>query len=344
MNRIFLSTTLTLTVASPFVLHGADFPENPNRFSLGARIGMNFKADFTRTPVDPGPDAAGADHLYNDGYVRVDSSGNAGGLTWNWGYRDASQAPGDDAMHFHAVQPDSASGYSGSSRHLGSEFFNDPQPGFELIYQRVLGRLFPSARWGLEAAFGYTDLDLRDNRSATGVPVTLTTDTYPLNGLIPPSAGYNGTFDGPGTLLGDTPTRNITADTATVTSLQKLSGRLYTLRLGPFAEWNFTHHLSLAASVGLTLVPATVDYDFSETATLDSGGTFQESGHSSRTKLLYGPYVGGMLRYDFNERWGVYVGAQFQSLTDLKQSIGSRTARLDPGATVYGTAGVSLRF
>ena len=51
-----------------------------------------------------------------------------------------------------------------------------------------------------------------------------------------------------------------------------------------------------------------------------------------------------MLRYDFNARWGVYAGAQFQSLTDLQQAIGSRTGRLDPGATAYGTVGVTWKF
>jgi hypothetical protein len=69
-----------------------------------------------------------------------------------------------------------------------------------------------------------------------------------------------------------------------------------------------------------------------------------ESGHSSKTELLYGPYVGAMLRYDFDKCWGVYVGARFQNLTDLSQSIGSRTARLDAGATVNLTAGASWRF
>jgi hypothetical protein len=54
--------------------------------------------------------------------------------------------------------------------------------------------------------------------------------------------------------------------------------------------------------------------------------------------------VSGVLRYDFTERWGVYVGAQFQSLNDLEQSIGARTARLDQGATVYGVMGASWRF
>lgn len=338
MNRIILSSTLTLAAATPFAMHGADFPENPNRLSLGPRFGMNLKADFhnnapVNPPVNPGPATGGADHTYDDGYVLVDSSGNAGGLTWNWGYQNASQVAGD-TMQFHATQSSSPS---------ASAINNDPQYGAELTYQRVIGPFLSSGRWGLEAAFGYTDLDLRDNHRATG-PVTMTTDTYQLNGVLPPGAGYNGTFEGPGALLGDTPTRTTASDIATLAGHQKLSGQLYSIRLGPFAEWNFTPQLSLAASVGLTLAPASVDYEFSETTTLPGGGTSVASGHSSKSELLYGPYVSGMLRYDFNESWGVYVGAQFQSVTDLEQSIGGRTARLDQGVTLYGTVGASWRF
>ena len=242
-------------------------------------------------------------------------------------------------MEFHAVQFDSPSGSANNN------VTDDPQFGAELIYQRVIGRLpfLPAVRWGLEGAFGYTDLDLRGKSSITG-PGTATIDTFPLNGVLPPGPGYQGTFEGPGTLLGDTPTRTTTAGIASMTSNQKLSGQLYSIRLGPFAEWNFTPQLSLAASVGLTLAPTSVDYDFSETTSMTGVGTFVASGHSSRTELLYGPYLSAMLRYDFNPSWGVYVGAQFQSLTDLEQSIGGRTARLDQGATVYGTVGVSWRF
>ena len=334
MNRIILYTTLTIAAVTPFAMHGEDSTENLNRFSFGPRFGLNFKADFHNSApyfnaVNPGLAAGGLNHTYDDGYVRVDSSGNAGGRTWNWGYQNGSQVVGD-AMQFHAIKPRSSSSAT-----------DDPQYGAELIYQRVIGTMpfLPSVRWGLEAGFSFTDLDLRNNRNGT-VPVT--TDTFPLNGVLPPGAGYNGNFTGPGALLGDTPTRTTTS--ATMTSNQKLSGQLFNIRLGPFAEWNFTHQLSLAASVGLTLAPASVDYDFSETVSLTGGGTYAASGHSSKNELLYGPYVSAMLRYDFNQRWGVYVGAQFQSLTDLEQSIGHRTARLDQGATVYGTAGISYRF
>src|SRR3954465_14599669 len=216
MNRILLSTTLTLAAASPFALHGADFPEDPNRLSFGARFGMNFKAAFGGSPaVNPGPAVAGADHTYNDGYVLTDISGNAGGVTWNWGYRNGSQNPpagvGNTAsMLFHAIQFDSPSAAANNK-----SVTDDPQYGGELIYQRLMGRFPSSGRWGLELALGYTDLDIRDNRSATGA-ATLTTDTFPLNGVLPPLPPYSGTFQGPGPLLGDTPTRVTTAGNATL--------------------------------------------------------------------------------------------------------------------------------
>ncbi|MDB6125531.1 MAG: hypothetical protein JWQ71_4524 [Pedosphaera sp.] len=339
MNRIILSTTLVLAAAAPFAAHGEDSPENPNRLSFGPRFGLNFKGSFqNNAPLNPGPATGNANHTYTDGYVKVDSSGNAGGRTWNWGYQNPSQVVGD-TMQFNTPKSGSFAGAA------ASEVTGGPQYGGELIYQRVLGDLpfLPSGRWGLETAFGCTDLNLRDDRNASG-PVLVTTDAYQLNGVLPPGAGYHGTFQGPGTLLGDTPTRTTTSQMAALSNHQKLSGHIFGIRLGPFAEWNFTRQLSLAASVGLTLAPACVDYDFSETTLLASGGKSLASGHSSKTDLLYGPYVSAMLRYDFSERWGVYVGAQFQSLTDLRQSTGGHSATLDQGATVYATVGASWRF
>jgi len=333
MNRIIISTTLVLA-ATPFAVRGEDSTDDLNRFFLGPRFGMNFKADFQNNASDfngvkPGTTLPGTDHTYNDGYVLVDSSGDASGRTWNWGYQNASQVAGD-SMQFHAIQS------SGSSSTT-----DNPQYGGELVYQRVIGNLpcISAGRWGLEFGFGLTDINLQDNRSGT-VPVII--DTYALNGVLPPSAGYNGSFAGPGALLDDTPTR--TLGSTALTSNQKLSGQLFSIRLGPFAEWNFTPELSLAASVGLTLAPASIDYDFSETGSLPGGSTYADSGHSSKTRLLYGPFVGAMLRYDFSKNWGIYVGAQFQSLNDMELSSGTHNARLDQSATVYGTVGVCWKF
>src|SRR5580698_4129649 len=108
MTRIFLATTLTFAAVTPFALQGADYPDDPNRFSFGPRFGLNYKANFHDTAsyfnnVNPGPAAGGSNHLYNDGYVRVDQSGDAGGLTTYWGYQNPSQAVAN-AMQFHAIQ------------------------------------------------------------------------------------------------------------------------------------------------------------------------------------------------------------------------------------------------
>jgi hypothetical protein len=341
MNRIVFCTTLALTTA-PFALQGADVRDNPNRLSLGPRFGFNFKAHFSNTPapfpanpgINPGAPIGGADHTYDDGYVRVDSSGNAAGSTWNWGYQNASQVVGD-SMRFHARQPNPAFGP------LNTRATGDPQFGGELTYQRIVCPIGTCGFWGIEGALSVTDLDLRGRAAGAG-PFSVTTDRFALNGVIPPGAGYNGTFTGSGALLADTFGRTVASDA--LTSRESLSGQIFGLRMGPFAGWNLTSRLSLAASAGLTLAPAVVDYNFSETTLHALGGTSTATGSSTKTRLLYGPYAGATLRYELNQNWGVYAGAQFQRLNDLEQSIGARRARLDQSATFFGTAGVSFRF
>jgi hypothetical protein len=331
MNRIVLSAAFALA-ATPFAMHGADLienpnlPDNPNRFSFGPTFGINFKADFRNNASSasyaPG---GGTNYTYNDGQVLVDSGTPANNLTGNWNYQYVSQYNNNyDEMQFLRSGP-------------SSSITGNPQYGGEFIYQRVIGSLPAlSGDWGLESGFGFTELDMRENLGGTA-----TVDSFLLNGValaFPP--GYNGgSSESAVPLLSDT----AVPGTATLSGYQKLSGHLFSLRLGPFAELNFTPKLSLAASVGLTLAPTTVDYDFSEIATVP-GDTITENGHSSKTKLLYGPYVGGMLRYNFNKNWGVYVGARFQNLTSLDQSVGGRTARLDPSVTFYGSAGATWSF
>lgn len=343
MKRIVLYTALSLTVATPLLMQGADAPEGANRFNLGARFGMNFKSAFGNSAVvpvpvfsAPGAAVAGVNHTYDDGYVLVDGSGNAGGMTWNWGYQNGSQVVGD-AVQFHSLQSVSP------VLPARTDAANDPQFGAELTYQRVIGPIGESSRWGFEAGFGYTALDLHDRRSSANGLSTLTTDTYQLNGVIPPFPGYAGTFAGPGPLLGDFPGRVTTTTIDSMSSNHELSGHLFTIRLGPFAEVNLTSKLSLAASVGITLAPAIVDYDFNETATIN-GVTTGTSGHSSKTALLYGPYVSTTLRYAFTPNWGMYVGAQFQSLNSMEQTIGTRSGRLDASATFYATIGAIWSF
>src|SRR3954452_21283028 len=69
-------------------------PEQPdylNRIGLNYRMGLNMSVDFRHlgglAGQNPGPQQGSAvNRNYDNGYNRVDSSTNAGGLTWNWGY------------------------------------------------------------------------------------------------------------------------------------------------------------------------------------------------------------------------------------------------------------------
>ncbi|MCA1481553.1 hypothetical protein, partial [Bradyrhizobium sp. NBAIM08] len=84
---------------------------NKNRFGISYRAGFNVTAKFKNvgnlsggaSGRGPGPATGSAvDRNYDDGYNRVDVSDNGGGDTWNWGYRNASQADGD-SVTFHST-------------------------------------------------------------------------------------------------------------------------------------------------------------------------------------------------------------------------------------------------
>jgi hypothetical protein len=309
--------------------------QNANRFSLGARIGMNFDAKFQTTRRQPGPPTGRIDYNYDDGYVRVDVSGNAGDQTWNWGYNNASQIVGD-AIEYHKIDsPILPLSTSTSS--------DDAYYGLELVYQRLAGTFMSGGGWGFEAAFSYHDIDLQDERSGSG-PGTLLTDRFPGNGIEWPNPRYRGTFNGPGPVIGATPTRTITGETVSFASDHHLQGQMFGFRFGPFIEWNFNRRFSVAISGGLALAPALIDYDFEETLATESGRTHVEQGTSNKTDLLYGNYVGGVVRFQITEQWGVYAGAQYETLNEWEHSVGKRTATLDPGSTFYGVAGVTWRF
>ena len=144
-----------------------------NRFTFGMRLDWNVGVTFSGIggipPVSsPGvPGIAGINRTYDDGFVRVDSEGNAGGLTWNWGYRDASQlsVPGSLRMSSHEGIP------SGSSK----PDTGDPQLGFEAAWLRELGN---GQYWraGFKGAFGVSGLNVED-RAVVASHLQKTTDS-----------------------------------------------------------------------------------------------------------------------------------------------------------------------
>lgn len=337
-NLLFKSTVVAAAVsAAPFALRAQnDDGSEWNHFGAEARAGFNLRAKFLNegAVAAPLPPAAGGavNRSYGDGFVNVDSSGNQGGLSWNWGYKNSSQVQGDNLV-FNA----NAVGGASSIRH------DDPNLGFEFNYVRDLAHEDWGA-WGLKVSFGYTRVDLRDNAPHTA-DATLISDAYPLNGVQAPLAPYAGGFNGPGALLGSTPTRSVTSvpGGALVTGSRRLDADVYDFHLGPDASFRLTRDLSLELSAGLALGVVDGEFAFNE-STATAAGVFAASGATRNSGMLLGVFGEAQLDYRLCRSGSVFVGVQFQHLGNFDQGAGGRAAQLDLSQTLFGLAGLRWSF
>lgn len=313
-----------------------------NRFGLSARFGLNFKINFRNVAGWPGqtmigaPAGGGTDRFYDDGYVGLDDTGNAGNVTAFWGYqRDDQVAAG--AIAFHSAQP-----MTGGDRQVG----DDPHPGLELSYARQLGRL-SRGTWGIEGAFGYTSLDVRDTRSRAG-SVPLTTDVYAQGLGAPPLASapapYSGARDSVAPLISDGPTRSLSSVPGTLTGSRRMEGDLYGFRLGPYATIPLFNRVS--AQVGGGFAAAMVDstLSFNETTWTAAGGPVNRNGSGAKQDWLLGGYAAAQVAVTLGRQWDAFVGAQYQSLGRFQQTVASKEAEIDLRHSVFATAGLGFSF
>src|ERR1051325_2168964 len=316
-----------------------DNPAPVNRFGLSYRAGFNASARFRNGAGlvqgnDPGPAVAGVNHNYDDGYNRVDNTGNNHGgtiATWNWGYENASQVNGTSDIFMHSTSATAES---------STEVEGDTQMGFELNYHRQFGRL-GKGLWGMEGAFSYTDLSIRDS-DPQGRPGTLITDRYDLAGVTAPEPPYAGSFEGPGVLIGDDPTRS--QSPATASGFRKLSANVYGLRLGPYFQFPVAKRLSLSAGAGFALAVVQSDFKFEETVFPTVGAAVLRKGKDSADEVLPGAYVMANVSYAFSDRWNAFAGVQYQYLGNYHQTVSDKEARVDLGKSIFLTVGVGFSF
>jgi len=309
-----------------------------NHFGVDFRLGLNMKTTFSNigasTASLPPPAIGGVDHNYSDGFVRVDSSGDKGGVTWNWGYQNASQVPGNDTILMHTANVES----SASTRN------DDPHLGLEGTYERDLGHFSSGGAWGIKLAFGYTELDVHDTQPLNG-NVSLITDAYPLGGITPPLAPYSGSFNGPGPVIGDTPTRSISTlqGAAQITGNRQVEAALYDFRLGPYVALPLFGQLSCQFSGGLAFGFANSTFSFSETTTTIAGAT-QVSGSEHHVESMVGFYGEAGLAYQIIPEASVFAGGQYQYLGDFTQTVAGRSAEVDLRHSVFFVVGLQWHF
>ena len=305
--------------------------EDWNHFGLNLRMGFNIRAKFSEPATLTLPSSPGG-HQYTDGFVAEDSSGNQGGLTWNWGYQHPSQISGGDVL-MHTPAGISAGGASQSAT-------DDPNLGFDFNYVRDLGHE-DWGQWGIKIGFGYTRINVRDN-DPIAANLDTTTDAYPLNGVVPPVAPYSGTFSGPGPLLGATPTQStsIVPDGAFITGNNNLDAELYDLRLGPAVNIPLSDRFSVQSSGGLALGILDSHFTFSE----NSIYTGAMSGSNHRTAFLPGAYAELGFAYQLCHCTSLFTGVQFEYLEDFKQTANGHSAELDLGSTIFYEIGLQFHF
>ena len=300
-----------------------------NRFGLSYRAGFNVSAKF-KSPgsgVNPGPASSGVNHNYDNGYNRVDSSGNTGqgaceNCTWNWGYRNASQVSQDGLFI----------SYSATSTEGEADADEDVNHGAEFTYQRELGRI-GKAYWGVEGAFTYMTLGLEGS-----LDTTRTTDRYSLTvegtTITPPLPPYSGSFQGPGPVISDIPIRAISQ---LASSSRDFDVDIYGFKLGPYIEWPFAEKWSLLFSGGLAV--ASVNSDFKLT-----DGLTRASDSDSDSDWNVGAYVSANIIYNITRSVDVFAGAQYQYLGEYSHKFGVHEAELELGETVFGVVGVGFSF
>ena len=308
-------------------------------FGVSAGAAFNYKAGFSSSAItvprasDPGAPTAGTDHFYDDGYNRVDESGNLFGQTIYWGYQDATQydpVGGTIKMNSTETTIDASS---------SSEEQPETQPSMEVYWQQDLTE---NKCWnfGVRAALRWQRIEL-DNRALYGTTYTRISDTYSLGGTPwdPTFGPYSGPYSalGPAPLLDDTPTRGYVPPTIGPAMLvnRSLDADLFGLDVGPTLAANITDRWRAVLSAGGTVAWMQSEFSYSDGALA--------SGSSTDGKCLLGAYLGADVQYQIGKRWGVFAGAAYTQLQDFDQQVDGRSAELQFGESYTLRTGVFFR-
>ena len=337
-------------------------PPTLNRFGLNYRMGFNITAKFRNLGGFPAlnnpmltPD--GSPWNYDNGYVLEDIQGNNSSLTWNWGYSGPRAAQISSDGQFLLLSRSSSSGAGNSFSRQ-----DDPQePGLELTYNREFGRI-GQAGWGLEGAFNYLSVSIRDNSTLHG-DVTRQTDAYafpadptsPTGFVDPPNPPYFGNFQGPvpggpnRPVISQNPTPGQGSLTtipngATIAGQRKITADVYGFRFGPYAQFPIHEKWSLSLSAGLALASVNSQFKFNETVTIPGVGAMSRSGSASHSDLLVGGYAAGSFSYAFSRAWSASAGVQYQILGSSVSQAGGKVAELDLRNSLFVTFGIGYSF
>jgi hypothetical protein len=245
--------------------------------------------------TDPGPVSGPADRFYDNGYVRVDSSGNSEGLTWYWGLDD-NQGYAPESIDLYSFRSEASKSVTKSG---------DPDaPGISLNYIKPL-RSKGNTRLLLVAGLRFARFDFNDDANLVGSASVLK-DSYYTSGIVLPQAPYSGGFDGPGPLIDSEPFRRqvtVSSFTSETIGSRSLSGDLMALRLGLGFERALSERTFLSLQIGYEALSVDGTFRYSETTTIPELNYSGTSGGKRSHKMTDGgAFLSAHLTRDLTER------------------------------------------
>jgi hypothetical protein len=198
-------------------------------------------------------------------------------------------------------------------------------------------------QWGLQTAFDFTAISIHDHQPLFGAGTTIS-DAYSLDGVTAPQAPYTGSFNGPGPLLKDSPTRTTASELVTIIGSRTLDAQVYALRLGPYFEFPFGKHWSGRLGGGLALGVADTKYSYNETINFGGGQFVHNAGSSEGASFQSGGYLEGKLLYAVTPRTSFFAGVEYENLGTFSHNAGNEQAQLDMSSAVYVLFGMQFNF
>ncbi len=295
--------------------------ESPWRVGAGYAQLLGLKTEFrglgrSASPNVVQPLGSGLDRQYDNGFVKLDSSGNAGGETWNWGYESAGQynAAGGGSISYSITESlANAQVDENDGGHPGVELF----AYYDMGAASMLGGSVPNSTWGFRFGLQYSQVGI-SNHNLLRTGLSTTNDSFNLGGTIAPLAPYSGSFTGPGPLLEDSPTRSVSLDGfGLVGGSRDLELDLTILSLGSYLEIPVTEKFHILYEAGLSLGVAAGSYGFVSDTTIDGLGTQRSRGSNSETEFLPGVYMAVGASYEIDESWSIVSSARYQYMSNF---------------------------
>lgn len=275
------------------------------------------------------------DRSYNDGYVNQSGATADHGLTWFWGYDSAQQVQGDSLVY---SATGARSAYRESSLYRSPRKSTDDiesvSPHIDMIItppdsspQMFDGILLSLSYMGDDQDARFSNFSAEQVRDDYRLDFT---DRYDLEGVIPPSEGYRGSYKGPGPSIGNLPSGRERDDVLVHTDVASLSNSVSTsfdldslsLAFGPSFSGRLSERWQWQASGGATFNVLKWSAKQRETLSLTVTGSATEvhrqwKNKDSGTTVKLGLFARGELIRDFDN--GVFVKAYLQG--ELAESL-----------------------